>query len=165
MSSFPTPYIKRMRVLARALAPILVTLVLSSPLVFGATVVAGEPRRVEVFTAAGFSVRGTDDGRLQGASVTVYAVDGLAAFESVLSDDLPPEADAAQAEALRRIGALKNDTMAPAKDAALGLARAVQYGVDRYPAIVFNATAVVYGITDLVEAVQRYDMWREAQAR
>ena len=51
------------------------------------------------------------------------------------------------------------------KHAALGLARAVQYGVDRYPAIVFNATAVVYGVTGLVEAVQRYDAWRGAQAR
>ena len=55
--------------------------------------------------------------------------------------------------------------MAPAKDAALGLAKAVQYGVDHYPAIVFNGTAVVYGVTDLVEAVQRYDTWHEAQAR
>ena len=148
-----------------ALAHTLVTLVLLSPPVFGAAVMAGESLGVEVFTTAGFPVHGTDDGRLQGVSVTVYAVDGLAAFESTLSEDLPAEADAAQAEALRRIGALKNDAMAPAKDAALGLARAVHHGVDRFPAIVFNATAVVYGVTDLVEAVQRYDAWREAQAR
>ena len=148
-----------------ALAHTLISLVLLSPLVFSAAVMAGESRRVEVFTAAGFPVRGTDDGRLQGATVTVYAVDGLAAFESTLSEDLPAEADAAQAEALRRIGGLNEAHIAPVKHAALGLARAVQYGVDRYPAIVFNATAVVYGITDLVEAVQRYDAWREAQAR
>ena len=118
-----------------------------------------------MFTAAGLPVRGTDDGRLQGVPVTVYAVDGLADFESMLSENLPVEADAAQAEALRRIGGLTDARMAPAKDAALGLAKAMQYGVDRYPAIVFNATAVVYGVTDLVEAVQRYDVWREAPSR
>ena len=121
-----------------ALAHTLVSLVLSSPLVFSAAVMAGESLRVEVFTAAGFSVRGTDDRRLQGVIVTVYAVDGLAAFESMLSEDLPAEADAAQAEALRRIGQLNDVRMAPAKHAALGLARAVHYGVDRYPAIVFK---------------------------
>ena len=148
-----------------ALAHTLISLVLLSPLVFSAAVMAGESRRVEVFTAAGFPVHGTDDRRLQGASVTVYAVDGLAAFESALSEDLPPDADAAKAEVLRRIGQLDEARMAPAKDAALGLARAVQYGVDRYPAIVFNATAVVYGVTGLVEAVQRHDAWREAQSR
>ena len=154
-----------MRVLAHVRAPTLVSLVLLSSLVFGAAVMAGEPGCVEVFTTAGFPVRGTDDGRLQSASVTVYAVDGLAAFESAVSEDLPPDADAAKAEALRRIGGLNDVRVAPAKHAALGLARAVQYGVDRYPAIVFNATAVVYGVTDLVDAVQRYDAWREAQAR
>ena len=148
-----------------ALAHTLVSLVLLSLLVFSAAAVAGEPLRVEVFTAAGLPVRGTDDGRLQGASVTVYAVDGLAEFELALSEDLPPDADAAKAEVLRRIGQLDEARMAPAKDAALGLARAVQYGVGRYPAIVFNATAVVYGVTDLVDAVQRYDAWREAQGR
>ena len=148
-----------------ALAHTLISLVLLSPLVFSAAVMAGESLRVEVFTAAGFPVRGTDDRRLQGATVTVYTVDRLAAFESTLSEDLPAEADAAQAEALRRIGGLNEVRVAPVKHAALGLARAVQYGVDRYPAIVFNATAVVYGVTGLVEAVQRYDAWREAQSR
>ena len=55
--------------------------------------------------------------------------------------------------------------MAPAKDAAIGLAKAVQYGVDRYPAVVVNGTAVVYGVTDLVEAVARYQAWREARSQ
>jgi len=55
--------------------------------------------------------------------------------------------------------------MAPAKDAAIGLAKAMQYGVDRYPAIVVNGTAVVYGVTDLVDAAARYETWRRGQSR
>jgi integrating conjugative element protein (TIGR03757 family) len=43
--------------------------------------------------------------------------------------------------------------------AAMGLAKAVQYGVDRYPAIVFDGQVVVYGITDLEAALQHYRAW------
>jgi integrating conjugative element protein (TIGR03757 family) len=55
--------------------------------------------------------------------------------------------------------------MAPAKNAAIGLAKAVQYGVDRYPAVVVNGTVVVYGVTDLVDAAARYEAWRRGQSR
>ena len=44
--------------------------------------------------------------------------------------------------------------------AAMGLAKAVQYGVDRYPAIVFDGQMVVYGVTDLEAALQYYRAWR-----
>jgi integrating conjugative element protein (TIGR03757 family) len=54
--------------------------------------------------------------------------------------------------------------MGPAKNAAFGLAKAAQYGVDRYPAIVFDGRAVVYGVTDLVDAVERYETWQREQA-
>ena len=56
-------------------------------------------------------------------------------------------------------------SMAPAKNAAIGLAKAVQYGIDRYPAIVFDGRVVVYGVTDLVEALDRYKAWRWEPAR
>ena len=148
-----------------AISHTLVALTLFGPLLFSAALQAGEPLTLEVFTAAEFPVSGQDDRRLQGATVTVYAVDGLEQFESTLSQNLPADADAAKAEALRRIGELDDARMAPAKDAAIGLAKAVQYGVDRYPAIVVNGTAVVYGVTDLVEAVARYEAWREARSR
>ena len=142
-----------------------VALTLFGPLLFSAALQAGEPLTLEVFTAAEFPVSSRDDRRLQGATVTVYAIDGLDQFESTLSQNLPADADAAKAEALRRIGELDDARMAPAKDAAMGLAKAVQYGVDRYPAVVVNGTAVLYGVTDLVEAVARYEAWRRGQSR
>lgn len=118
-----------------------------------------------MFTAAGLPISGKADPRLQAAAVTVYVVDGLAQFESAPSQDLPTVADAAKAKALRRIGTLNEARIAMANNAAMGLAKAVQFGVDRYPAIVFNSTAVIYGVTDLVDAIQRYDAWCEAQSR
>ena len=148
-----------------AISHALVALTLFGPLLFSAALQAGEPLTLEVFTAAEFPVSGQDDRRLQGATVTVYAVDGLEQFESTLSQNLPADADAAKAEALRRIGELDDARMAPAKDAAIGLAKAMQYGVDRYPAVVVNGTAVVYGVTDLVDAAARYEAWRRGQSR
>ena len=148
-----------------ALSHTLVALTLFGPLFFSGVLQAGERLSLEVFTAAEFPVSGQDDRRLQGATVTVYAVDDLEQFETTLSQNLPADAGAAKAEALRRIGELDDARMAPAKDAAIGLAKAVQYGVDRYPAVVVNGTAVVYGVTDLVEAVARYQAWREARSQ
>ena len=140
-------------------------LMLFGPLLFSAALQAGEPLTLEVFTTAEFPISGHEDRRLLGATVTVYAVDGLEQFESALSQDLPADAEAAKAEALRRVGEVSDVRMAPAKDAAIGLAKAVQYGIDRYPAIVFNETAVVYGLTDVGDALERYEAWREAQLR
>ena len=42
------------------------------------------------------------------------------------------------------------------------LAKVMQYGLDRYPAIVFDSQAVVFGITDLEQALRLYRQWQEA---
>ena len=142
-----------------------VGLMLLGPLVFGVPVWADGVLSVEVFTASEHPITGVEDERLRATTVMAYSVDGLERFESGLSEGLPPDPEAAKTEALRRIQQLDDARLAPAKNAAIGLARAVQYGVDRYPAIVFNGTAVVYGVTDLVDAVERYDAWRKDKAR
>mgnify|MGYP005733276675 FL=1 len=36
-------------------------------------------------------------------------------------------------------------------------------GIDRYPAIVFDGPAVVYGVTELVEALDRFENWQRDQ--
>ena len=140
-------------------------LTLFGPLLFSAALQAADPLTIEVFTTADLPVTGQDDRRLQGATVTVYALDGLEQLESALSQDLPADAEAAKAEALRRVGELSDARIAPARDAVIGLAKALQYGVDRYPAVVFNGTGVVYGATGVGDAVERFEAWREAQAR
>ena len=119
---------------------------------------------IEIFTTADRAVTGTDHDRFQSATVTVYAVDGLERFEAALSRGLPLH-PSAQPEAQRRLQQLDADRLAEAKQAAIGLAEAMQYGIDRYPAIVFDGHAVVYGVTDLFEALERYDAWQRASAR
>jgi len=45
--------------------------------------------------------------------------------------------------------------------AAIGLAKVAQYGVDRYPVIVFDGEVAIYGVTGMREALHRYQQWRE----
>ena len=143
----------------------LVGLTLLGPLVFGVPVWADGSLSIEAFTAGERPITGVEDERLRTTTVTKYTVDGLARFESGLSEGLPQDPEAAKTEALRRVQQLDGARMVPAKNAAIGLAKAVQYGVDRYPAVVFDGRAVVYGVTDLVEAIDRYETWQREQAR
>ena len=143
---------------------LVVLVCLSSPVGTGA-VLAAESLSVEVFTVAGYPISGRGSAELEAATVAVYSVEGLAALESALSENLPTDSEAAKAEALRRIGGLNDAQVAQAKDAAMGLTQAVQYGVDRTPAIVIDGAVVIYGVTDLVDAVRRYEAWREGDLR
>ena len=119
---------------------------------------AGERLTVEGFTASDLPIV-TD---LKAERVEVYEMDGIERFEAALSRGLPANADAAKGRALARIGQLSEGQMQRAQHAALGLSKAVQYGLDRYPAIVFDGQAVVYGVTDVGEAFRRYRQWQEA---
>ena len=116
---------------------------------------------VEVFTAAGLPV-GTDN---MGDRVQVFEVDGIERFEAALSHGLPPDRDAARGAALGRIGQLKEGQIRPVRSAASGLCKAMQYDIDRYPAVVFDGQAVVYGVTDLADAFHRYRGWQKASGR
>ena len=143
----------------------LLGLALLGPSLLSGPVGAGDALTSEVLTKSEHPVAGTDHERLRGGTLTIYAVDGLDRFESTLSDDLPADPETAEVEALGRIQEIGDAHMAPAKNAAVGLAKAVQYGVDRYPAIVFDGRAIVYGVTDLVEALNRYEAWHREHAQ
>ena len=148
-----------------SLSHALVGLTLFGALAFSAPTWAGDALIIEVFTTSEQPVVGAEHERLRTATITTFAIDGLERFESGLSEGLPADPETAKVEALRRIQRLDDAGMAHAKNAAIGLAKAVQYGVDRYPAIVFDGGAVVYGVTDLVEALEQYEAWQREHER
>ena len=121
-------------------------------------VLAGEQPLVEVFTASGIPIFPDH----QGDRVQVYEIDGIKRFEAQLSRGLPSDADAARRQAIERVAQVDEGQKQKVQRAATGLSKAMQYGIDRYPAIVFDGEAVVYGVTDLEWALHRYRQWREA---
>lgn len=111
-----------------------------------------EPR-VEVFTDHGHPVAHTE----AFADVTVYQLDGLALAQEQLSEDLPSDPEEAGRIAAERLDAqpMLNEQM---MQAGQGLTLShLQYRLDRYPAIVFDGTTVIYGITDLAIAYRLYE--------
>lgn len=147
-----------------AISSALTALTLTAALLWSGSPRAAEAMHLEVFAASEDRVEGQAPRRWPHATVTVYRVDGLAEIESALSQALPADVEAAQVEAAHRIGRLDDAKMAMAKNAAMGLAKARQYGLDRYPAIVVNGRAVLYGVMDLADAARRYDAWLEARS-
>ena len=112
--------------------------------------------RVEVFTDHAHPLTHTE----AFTQVTVYRIDGLQRAQDELSEGLPTDEDAAARIAGARLAArpdLKDRMMA----AGQGLALAhLQYQLDRYPAIVFDGTRVIYGVTDLAAARRLYERRR-----
>ena len=95
-------------------------------------------------------------------AVEVYALDGLDKLAANLSDPLPTERKLARRTARARLGRLDPGQVDPEQldalqRAASGLLKAAEYGIDRYPAVVFDGYAVVYGVTDLDEAFRHFE--------
>ena len=122
---------------------------------------ANDQPLVEVFTASDVPINPDHQvDRLQ-----VYEIDGIQQFEEQVSRGLSEDANTAKLQAIKRTTQLDEGQKQQVERAAVVLSKAMQYGIDRYPAIVFDGEAVVYGLTDLTEAIHRYRQWRETTAQ
>ena len=125
----------------------------------------GHPRLVEVFTTTespvtSEAVLDTKPGYRE-IEFHVYALDGIQRIETKLSQGLTADPEQSKRVVVQRFQQLHDDDRAQMQRAAMGLAKAAQYGVDRYPVIVFDGEVTIYGVTDIREALHRYQQWRE----
>ena len=119
------------------------------------------PRRIEIFTTRDIQITGKQSlPSHPKIDLVRYELDGIQQFEAQLSSNLPTNPDQSKQIALQRIQQLDEREMPAIQDAAVGLAKAMQTGVDRTPAILFDGEAVVYGLTDLGVALDHYRTWR-----
>ena len=142
----------------------LVSLVLFADVTFAGQRGLNSLRVIEVFTSSRYPIvetKANDAGsQLQGSEITVYEIDGIQSIERDLSLSLPVKPQQSKQIALQRIQNLDEKTRSRMQLAAQGLAKVMQYGIDRFPAIVFDGRAVVYGVTDLQVALAHYESWR-----
>jgi len=119
---------------------------------------------IEVFTTSDQVIAGIQDLKSDwadsAATLTVYAVDGIARFERALSEQLPGAPGPAQRLVAQRLARLDQAASRQLQLAATGLAKAAQYGVDRLPAIVIDGRWVVYGLTDVRAALEHLHAWQ-----
>ena len=120
------------------------------------------PVRIEVFTAANRPIQPpASDDLASLPPIELYEIDGIADFEVELSDGLPNDPKTAQKLVRKRIGQVADGSRLDLMhQSAAGLINAAEYGVDRYPAIVFDGNAVIYGVTDIGEALRHYRKWK-----
>ena len=124
---------------------------------------------IEVFTATDLPLVGATgagpDPIEPGVEVQVYRLDGIERVELALSHNLPAAPDSAKRMVSERIQRLDRQTRDLMQRSALGLAKAVQYGIERTPAVVFDGEGVVYGGTDLRHALGYHQQWRARAGR
>ncbi len=111
---------------------------------------AAEAPRIEIFTTARYSISGATP------AVQIYILDEPARIQAELSASLPQGKDAAAEFAQAQVQGAWREEAQLLTLAYQGLLKAKQYGVLRFPAIVFDGQMVVYGITDLEQALAYY---------
>ncbi|MCG7977147.1 MAG: TIGR03757 family integrating conjugative element protein [gamma proteobacterium symbiont of Clathrolucina costata] len=127
------------------------------------------PYLVEVFTTTDVPIAGEagiNRQALRGEKeFHDYELDGIRRTEEKLSEGLPADPEQSKRVVLQRFQQLSEEDRTRMQRAATGLAKVMQYGVDRYPAIVFEGQAVVYGVTDVQTAITHYRAWRREGKR
>jgi len=94
----------------------------------------------------------------QGVTLAVYNLDAPAQLSQLLSQNLPIDATAAKKILQERLYQQGSTSLQQQYQIAYqSLIKSLAYQLDRFPAIVFNhGQAVIYGVTDLKEALALY---------
>jgi len=121
------------------------------------------PQRIDVFVAPHQVERITGQAALERTwprvRLEVYDLGAPQRLEERLGAGLPSDPAAAQRLLEQRLQAADLEVQVLA--AFGGLLQAARLGLDRLPAVVFEETAIVYGVTDLSEAAKQYARWRD----
>ena len=119
------------------------------------------PVRTDVFTVSSLPVTGaaSEDGQ-DAFNIVVHELDAIARFTQALSKELSNQPEQAKAEVLQRLKRINRKQQLALQRSAEALALGVKLGIKGYPAVVFDAKWVVYGITDVQHAIRLYHRWQ-----
>jgi len=124
------------------------------------------PSRIEVIFDNSTPIQGLE--RLQqkhpSIELALYNLNAPDLVEDELGRGLTGNPEKAHQILMARLEQIGRETLEKRFKAAYqGVIKAQFYGIDRFPAVVFDRGAsVVYGVSDLEAAVARYQHWREA---
>ena len=94
--------------------------------------------------------------------ITILSLDAVQTIQEQLSEGLPNDETLARASVQRKIAEIGRSKLEDElRTAYLPLSTMMAYGLDRYPVIIFDKQAVIYGMTDLSLAINRYRQWLE----
>jgi len=152
------------QLLHRLLFLLFLTTVISPTLLHASSAQASIPAQIEVFTNSRYQVTNTTTTEVP---VQIHDLDAPVGLEEKLSAGLPSDPEQAKAIALDRLEALGSGQLAEMVNRAYaGTTQAMTYELVKIPAVVFdNGASVIYGITDIEDAIRRYQAWRQREVR
>lgn len=117
---------------------------------------------IEVIISDADRVTGRANLLRQGYDVQVYNLDAPKQLFATLSQNLPANQVAAKCALEQRMQQHGRQTLQQQLASAYqGLSLTMQYQINRYPAVVFDrGRAVIYGVTDLQQALGLYRQWQ-----
>jgi len=96
--------------------------------------------------------------------ITILNLDAVQSLHAQLSQGLPNDETLARTVVQQKIADIGRSKLEDElRTAYLPLGAMMAYGLDRYPVIIFDQQAVIYGVTDLAQAINQYRQWREDQ--
>lgn len=132
---------------------------------FSFNVCAAEPPYIEVITSDAYPVSGIKSVQRQGFLVNVYNLDDGKRLVAEIGKHLPKNQDAAKKTLEKRFNKMGDEAVKQQfMQAYHGVILSTQYGLTRYPAVVFErGQSVIYGMTNLNQAVKLYRLWQSQQ--
>jgi len=123
---------------------------------------AKEQLFIEVISSDSFPVTGIKALQQQGFSVNVYNLDDGKRLVAQIGTNLPNNQNAAKNVLQQRFKKMGGKQVkAQFIQAYQAVTLSTQYGLSRYPAVVFNhGESVVYGETNLIQALRLYQQWK-----
>jgi len=121
------------------------------------------PNRIEVFTSGRHPISSAASIPVP---VQIYDLNAPDKLEEELSADLPPDPEQAKTIALKRLNTLGAELADMVDQAYEGVTKAMSYELTKIPAVVFDdGASVIYGISDINEAIKHYQLWQQEMAR
>ena len=119
------------------------------------------PKHMDIFTTNDFPIHRAEfingNARKNYTKLQIHRIDGLKNLGEELSEGLPNDPKQAQAIALQRMQSGRLNVKRVAQEGADTLELAIRFGINRYPAMVFNqGESVIYGVTNVEEGIAIY---------
>lgn len=114
-------------------------------------------RSIEVFANSSMLItpKGTD--------AKIYWMDGIARMGDELSKGLPKTEKEAMAYMAEKRPAIEQKYRPHIANAGRGITLGLKYGIEKIPAIVINQESVIYGLTDVNEALAHFQKAKQVQ--
>ncbi|MGS2722125.1 TIGR03757 family integrating conjugative element protein [Porticoccus sp. GXU_MW_L64] len=124
----------------------------------------GLPLELKVITSDNYPVTGNTALSGSKADIAIYNLDNVDRLTESLGQNLPNTAAKSHAQLQKRIELMGQSTLeAQFRDAHQGLVTLITNRINRFPAIIVNDRAVIYGVTHIPEAIAIYRQWKHQQ--